>query len=55
LSAVAIERLRHYFLTYKDLPGEKRRVTISDIYDTAEAQEVIKRSMSDYAKAFPGM
>ncbi len=52
---IAIERLKHYFLTYKDLPGEKRRVTIADIYDTAEAQEVIKRSMSDYARAFPGM
>lgn len=52
---IAIERLKHYFLTYKDLPGEKRRVTIADIYDTAEAQEVIKRSMSDYSRAFPGM
>jgi len=52
---IAIERLKHYFLTYKDLPGEKRRVTISDIYDTGEAQEVIKRSMADYARAFPGM
>jgi inorganic pyrophosphatase len=52
---IAIERLKHYFLTYKDLPGEKRRVTIADIYDTAEAQEVIKRSMADYARAFPGM
>jgi len=52
---IAIERLKHYFLTYKDLPGEKRRVTISDIYDTGEAEEVIKRSMADYARAFPGM
>ncbi|MDM8003837.1 MAG: inorganic diphosphatase, partial [Bacteroidota bacterium] len=52
---IAIERLKHYFLTYKDLPGEKRRVTIADIYDTAEAQDVIRRSMSDYARVFPGM
>lgn len=50
---IAIERLKHYFLTYKDLPGEKRKVTIADIYDTAEAREVIRRSMSDYARAFP--
>ncbi len=52
---IAIERLRHYFLTYKDLPGEKRRVTISEIYDTREAQEVIRRSIADYALAFPEM
>ena len=52
---IAIERLKHYFLTYKDLPGEKRRVTISDIYDTGEAREVIRRSMADYKRDFPGM
>ncbi|MCU0458820.1 MAG: inorganic pyrophosphatase [Bacteroidales bacterium] len=52
---IAIERLRHYFLTYKDLPGEKRRVTIADIYDTREAQEVIRRSIADYTRAFPDM
>ncbi len=52
---IAIERLRHYFLTYKDLPGEKRMVTIADVYDAAEAREVIKRSMADYAIAFPEM
>jgi len=52
---IAIERLKHYFLTYKDLPGEKRRVSIADIYDTHEAQEVIRRSMDDYTLTFPGM
>jgi inorganic pyrophosphatase len=50
---IAIERLKHYFLTYKDLPGEKRRVTIADVYDREEAQEVIRRSMEDYTVAFP--
>lgn len=49
---IAIERLKHYFLTYKDLPGEKRRVSITEIYDTDEAREVIRRSMADYAAAF---
>jgi inorganic pyrophosphatase len=53
--AIAIERLKHYFLTYKDLPGEKRQVIIADLYDTNEAREVIRRSMKDYADAFPGM
>jgi inorganic pyrophosphatase len=53
--AIAIERLKHYFLTYKDLPGEKRRVIIADLYDTDEAREVIRRSMKDYADDFPNM
>jgi len=44
-----IDRLKHYFLSYKQLPGEgPRRVEITDVYDRAEAIEVIKRSMKDY-------
>ncbi|MCU0410314.1 MAG: inorganic pyrophosphatase [Bacteroidales bacterium] len=49
---IAIERLKHYFLTYKDLPGEKRKVTIPEVYNREEALEVIRRSMEDYAKEF---
>ncbi|MCU0379000.1 MAG: inorganic pyrophosphatase [Bacteroidales bacterium] len=50
---IAIERLKHYFLTYKDLPGEKRSVTIPEVYDRNEALEVIRRSMEDYKNDFP--
>lgn len=50
---IAIERLKHYFLTYKDIPGEKRRVSIAEMYDANEAREVIRRSMNDYDRAFP--
>lgn len=49
---IAIERLKHYFLTYKDLPGEKRRVTITEVYDRREALEVIRRSMEDYSREY---
>ena len=52
---IAIERLKHYFLTYKNLPGEKRKVTIDEVYGKDEAQEVIRRSAADYADAFPEM
>jgi inorganic pyrophosphatase len=52
---IAIERLKHYFLTYKDLPGEKRKVTIPEIYGREESLEVIKRSMDDYRENFPEM
>jgi inorganic pyrophosphatase len=48
-----IDRLKHYFLSYKQLPGEApRRVEIADVYDRAEAQDVIKRSFRDYRGQF---
>jgi len=44
-----IERLEHYFLTYKQLPQvEPRKVEIAEIYDRAEALEMVRRSLHDY-------
>ena len=44
-----VDRLKHYFLSYKQLPNEApRRVEIAEVYDRAEAIEVIERSMLDY-------
>lgn len=44
-----IDRLRHYFLSYKQLPQDApRRVEIADVYDRAEAHDVIRRSLADY-------
>ncbi|MBI2433790.1 MAG: inorganic pyrophosphatase [Candidatus Hydrogenedentes bacterium] len=43
------ERLRHYFLTYKQSPDiEKRQCEITHIYGEEEAREVIRRSRADY-------
>ena len=48
-----VDRLKHYFLSYKQFPGEApRRVEIVDVYDRSEALNVIKRSISDYKKQF---
>jgi len=48
-----VDRLKHYFLSYKQLPGEApRRVEIVDVYDRKEALDVITRSLSDYQKQF---
>ncbi|NPC73638.1 inorganic pyrophosphatase [Corallococcus sp. AB004] len=48
-----LDRLKHYFLTYKQIPGEgKRSVEIAEVYDRQEAMEVIRRSMRDYDKLF---
>ena len=44
-----IDRLRHYFLSYKQLPQDApRRVEITDVYDRTEAADVIRRSTEDY-------
>lgn len=48
-----LERLEHYFLTYKDAPDQNpRRSRIEHVYDAAEAHEVIRRSMDDYRKTY---
>lgn len=48
-----VDRLKHYFLSYKQLPGAApRRVEISDVYGRAEASDVIERSMRDYRRKF---
>ena len=48
-----VERLRHYFLTYKQMPGEPARtVRIAEVYDRVEAVEVIRRSLLDYRESF---
>ena len=43
-----INRLKHYFLTYKTLPGEANACQITDVYGREEAHEVIRLSMKDY-------
>jgi inorganic pyrophosphatase len=44
-----VDRLSHYFLTYKQLPQDApRRVEIAGVYNRAEASEVIARSLRDY-------
>ncbi len=50
-----IDRLKHYFLTYKDLPGNKREREITDVYGIEEAHEVIRYSMEDYQDRFSQM
>jgi len=45
-----VDRLRHYFLTYKDMPGAEKKCEITHVYGQKEAIEVIKCSMLDYKK-----
>lgn len=49
---LVIQRLKHYFLTYKDMPGLDKNTEITHIYGREEALEVIKSSMLDYHNKF---
>ena len=49
---IVIERLKHYFLTYKDMPGKDRQSHIVETYGTEEAHRVINASVEDYRERF---
>jgi inorganic pyrophosphatase len=54
LPRALIERLEHYFLTYKRPPGAAQDVIdITNVYGRDEAHEVIERSRQDYQARFP--
>lgn len=55
LPEVVVKRLKHYFLTYKDLPGTAMVAEIPDTYGAEEAREVIKLAMEDYSERFDNL
>jgi len=55
LPDLVINRLKHYFLTYKDLPGKEIDVEITDVYGREEAHEVIEQSIRDYQNKFENL
>lgn len=49
LPTMVIDRLKHYFTTYKDLPGDQEpRCVLTSIYGVDMAHEVIRRASEDY-------
>jgi inorganic pyrophosphatase len=49
-----LDRLQHYFLTYKDIPGNgKRKISIETTYGAEDALKVIELSAADYRQKFP--
>jgi inorganic pyrophosphatase len=51
--AGVIDRLKHYFLSYKQRPDDpSRKVIIAEVYDRTEACEVVQRSLADYRTVF---
>src|SRR5262245_19533969 len=49
---VLVERLQHYFLTYKLVPGQPVRARIARVYGRAHARKVVRAAMADYADHF---
>lgn len=55
LPDVLIERLRHYFGTYKLIPGKKENdVFVDKVYGKENAEKVIEASILDYQDMFGG-
>jgi inorganic pyrophosphatase len=54
LPPVLVERLRHYFATYKLVPERKSPVVIEHEYGRAHALKVVRAAMRDYEKTFGG-
>jgi len=47
-----VDRLEHYFLTYKVMPGRDTTVRIPLVYGAEHARSVVEASMADYEELF---
>lgn len=52
LPRALVDRLRHYFATYKLLPENSHRVEMGDTYGRERAEEVVTAAMADYVDAY---
>ena len=49
-----VERLRHYFATYKMIPGQKSELQVKEIYGHEAAFDVIRAAMADNELEYGG-
>jgi inorganic pyrophosphatase len=54
LPPILVERLRHYFATYKLVPGEPSSLIVERLYDREHALKVIEAAMRDYQEEYGG-
>jgi inorganic pyrophosphatase len=50
--SVLVERLQHYFQTYKLVPGQRATARIGKVYGRAHAFKVVRAAMDDYHNSF---
>jgi inorganic pyrophosphatase len=57
VNRAVVDRLRHYFLTYKRIPGEASGsvITVDPVYSAMEARAVLMAARQDYQDAFPDL
>ncbi len=52
LPEILIERLRHYFSTYKLVPGQDANIFIEEVYSSEHALKVVEASLADYDEEY---
>ncbi len=48
LPQILVERLEHYFATYKLIPGREAQIRVQQMYGAQHAERVIRAAMVDY-------
>ncbi|MBU1878292.1 MAG: inorganic diphosphatase, partial [Chloroflexi bacterium] len=54
LPAILIERLQHYFTTYKMMHGRGSQMVIEQVYDAQYALQVVSAAITDYGETYGG-
>jgi len=49
---ILVERLRHYFTTYKMIPGQESQLRVETVYGYDKAIQVIRAAIEDYEDAY---
>lgn len=52
LPEILVERLQHYFSTYKMIPGVSARVNIDRVLDHAGAKKLVEAAIADYQELY---
>ena len=52
LADVIVERVSHYFTTYKLVPGDQARVSVGKAYGRKHAEAVVEAAMADYRDTY---
>ena len=52
IPSALIDRLQHYFSTYKLVPGATSSVTVAGVYGRSHAMKVVEASIADYQEEY---
>ena len=53
LPRILVERLEHYFSTYKLVPGAELQIRVQQVYGVEHARRVIEAAIEDYRTLNP--